>query len=280
MEIKKEDLKEGIGSYSVYTAVTDRVMKRLSDEYNEKRLQGALESSGDLSQEILSDLEKNTDEDARKWAKEVREKMSDMILEEMFKDMDRYLSVREPRLRAAILPYIEEALAAAMGAGLIPHIWAMASDNGLSDGLYLSDGKWRYDKLQDLSEKDRDAMRKTATEIYALALYLLELRNKGKVGVFLLKAVDFEPFPLGGGEEAIDGMIDEENWEDFPSKEEGDLLFFIPFVVARIDEAIYYSVIYSGDEYLQYISALSLEEDWDKVNGEKYGSYKTVTGRS
>lgn len=287
MERDKNELRENIGSYSVYLSNLNEIIERYVRKVNAIHLGEALEETGDLSQETLGKLMENRDERLREICKEhVREGgFADDIMEAIFKGVDRHLSVREPMLREAILPYIEEAVAAAMGAGLAPHFWALAADRGLEDGIYFKDGKWLYTAPKDLSEGNRKALRETAEEIYDTVLFFLGCRNKEKTRDFVEAAildekVDFKPYPLdGGGRDDLASLVGEEFIEHLPSNEDGDLFFFIPFVVHRIDEAVYYSLAYTGDEYLQYIQSLSVEKDWDTVNGGKYGQYRNITER-
>lgn len=273
-------IKDGFSSYSIYFGAYQRTIQRLADDWKSERLDMAFDKKGDFDKDIFDELERKRSDDAWKWAHSMRDKYTDEVVIQCHKEAEPALVAREPKIRKAILPYIDKAISMAMGKGLIPHIWAMASDNGLTDGVYLSDGKWRQEELQGLTDGDKEAIRKTSEDIYALALYLLEVRNLFRLPEALIGTIPFESFPLGGGPEAIDSMVTEENYEDFPSREEADLLLFIPFVVSRIDEAVYYSLAYSGEEYLEYLSSLSVEVDWDQVNGEKYGLYKNIKERS
>lgn len=283
----KKELRENIGSYSVYLSNLNEEIARFVSKINRAPLTEALEETGDLSQETLGKLMTERSERTMRICGEYVKGggFYDDMEKAMFKDVDRHISVREPMLREALLPYIEEAVAAAIGAGLAPHIWALATDKGIDEGLYFKDGKWLYTAPNDLNEGNRKALRETAEWIYDSALFFLGCRNNDKIKDFVEAAileekVDFKPYPLdGGGRDDLASLVGEEFIEHLPSNEDGDLFFFLPFVVSRIDEAVYYSLAYTGDEYLQYINSLSVEQDWDTVNGEKYGLFKDIKER-
>lgn len=291
MEARKiEFMSDAIAVYFVYLRKIWDVLEIVKKKMIKTKTDfDFLEENGDLSEMTLKEVGRGMaiqeDEEKKRAYSNItsrQDEFTENLVEALLEGSERHTLTREPILRKEILPYIVEAIKAGIGAGLTPHIWALAVDYGLDEDKFGSDKKWAYEPSDNLSEEDKEALWKTAEEIYEAAVYFLMERNISKIVNFInCEEIAFTPYPFGGMNlEEVEKIVGEEEASEICGAEDGDLLFFLPFVVSRIDEAIYTSLYYSGDEYLQYISALNLEEDWDKVNGVKYGSYKTITERS
>lgn len=215
---------------------------------------------------------------------------------------NRYLDSREPALRAAFLPYIQKALIASFRAGISVITWWRMVNYGFSVEPYDEDKEpteldkqsgekyykiaaFPYRTVDEMPKKDKVAFEKVARDVYdsiestAIDFHITE--RKGElVKRGASEEVYFLPYPIDGfsKEEIADyhKRADKENevedWEsEIYSSWEYEAELYLPFVISRLDYAIYYALKYKGDEYKEYIKDLDVVKDWN--NNYEGGEY-------
>lgn len=203
-----------------------------------------------------------------------------------------FLDTRADSFRLAFLPYVEEVLLAGLRSGILLCSWWRLVNYGFSVEPYDDKADevalFPYRSISEMPRKDREAFRLLAED------YFSELESLG--GVYhVLEGwrepdeegrVDysFRPYPKDGflaeeiarqhsykGEEALTVEELYKSWEY-------ETELYIPFLVFRFDEALYYAMKYPGREYLDYVHSLNAREDWDENYGDTEYSYDKIFG--
>ncbi len=198
-----------------------------------------------------------------------------------------YLDTREESFCRAFLPYVEGVLLAGLRAGILPLSWWRLVNYGFSVEPFDKEGKevaFPYRSVSDMKKKkDRDAFRLLVEDYYS------ELETTGswyharggrREGE---EDYSFRPYPKDGftaeeiasqnstKDEPIDVDALYESWE-------WELELFLPFLIFRFEESLYYALKYPGDEYKRHIESLNVREDWDGNYGETDYSYGQIFG--
>ena len=162
---------------------------------------------------------------------------------------------------------------------------------GFSVEPYDKDGKevaFPYSSVSAMKKKDGKAFRLLVLDYYA------ELETTGSV-YHAREAwreedengkldLSFRPYPKDGftaeeiasqhsykGEEPIKPEELYESWE-------WDIELYLPFLVYRFEESLYFALKYPGNEYKRHIESLNFREDWDNNYGETEYSYGKIFG--
>ena len=205
--------------------------------------------------------------------------------------VDNYLNTREESFRLAFLPYVEGVLLAGLKAGILVNSWWRLVNYGFSVEPYDKDGKevaFPYSSVSAMKKKDGEAFRLLVLDYYA------ELETTGSV-YHAREAwreedengkldLSFRPYPKDGftaeeiasqhsykGEEPIKPEELYESWE-------WDIELYLPFLVYRFEESLYFALKYPGNEYKRHIESLNVREDWDNNYGETEYSYGKIFG--
>ena len=202
-----------------------------------------------------------------------------------------FLDTREESFCRAFLPYVEGVLLAGLRAGILVNSWWRLVNYGFSVEPFDKDGKevaFPYRSVSDMKKrKDRDAFRLLVEDYYS------ELETTGSWYHAREKwrkedengevDLSFRPYPKDGftaeeiasqhstKDEPIDVDALYESWE-------WDVELFLPFLIFRFVESLYYALKYPGDEYKRYIESLNVREDWDGNYGETDYSYGKIFG--
>lgn len=210
-----------------------------------------------------------------------------------------FIAAREPKIRALILPYIEENIALIWGMGYCYGLWGRALNYGLSVPPYEwqeEAGYNRYTPIEKLSKKDREALRLTALDVYYSSLDILsELRKYGTRLGSLIEKEKVVLYPKEGYSiEDLAKMHTHEKLEirytedDIRNMWYFDAEVFLPNILNRLDTAIFYGFRYPGNEYEEYLRTLDVKKDWiyedeepDKKPEDRTGeaSYETIVAR-
>lgn len=210
----------------------------------------------------------------------------------VYSSSQHFLDTREESFRLAFLPYIEEVLLAGLRSGILLCSWWRLVNYGFSVEPYDDSSDevalFPYRSLSEMKKKDREALRELALDYYSelesggSCYHALEGMRKadedGKIDY------SFHPYPKDGYlAEEIARQHSYKDEEELPVEElykswEYETELYLPFLVYRFDEALYYAMKYPGKEYLDYIRGLDVREDWDGNYGETEYSYDKIFG--
>lgn len=228
---------------------------------------------------------------------------------------EEYLAHKEPKIREAFIPYIEEAIcmadALSIGEPLyyyrIKYGW---NDEGFQKRYKKGEG-YEYRSPEELSETDREALRYAALQIYYIAEDILgEARRdvgrsaliagfKGKIDSTTISEETFNkfcrtytPYPFNGLSkedieeyfrkssakyfEGVDSIVDYNGW--------ACVEYYFPYLLHRLDYSIYLAFRYSGEEYREYLNTLDFRSDFDRyyegreTKGGKPVSFEAIAG--
>lgn len=217
----------------------------------------------------------------------------DELLERNFKvffdKAEGFVATREENFNRAILPYIQDMLIAGMRAKLLACVWIRLEGYGFSVSPFAWEkGKsyvredlkdFPYKSVSEMPEKDRKAFESLSLDVlYEISSHVVSYgctrkakrKDPGEPESEILLG---EPYPKEGLEEAElvalhryednkDASDDEiysslfDSWETEPE-------LYLPILYNRYDEALYYALKYSGNEYKRYIESLNVEADWN-----------------
>lgn len=212
-----------------------------------------------------------------------------------------FFNVREPRIKEQLLPYIEKNILLQWANGIGVWLWGRASNYGLS---YDWERAFYYHSLDSLSKEDREVLKQLASDVYEIALDELDTYrtdtayNPDRLDVrkdeyelclkFWSSLLDddghewesFKEYPFETptieeyrkrDKEAPEGEEELEKYLGWPY----DVIFNLSHVLNRLDKAIYLAFQYSGEEYLDFLKSLNVEEDWDRsAQGTEINNYK------
>lgn len=200
-----------------------------------------------------------------------------------------FLDTREESFRLAFSPYVEGVLLAGLRAGILVNTWWRLANYGFSVEPYNKGGErvaFPYRSVSEMKKKDRDAFRLLEEDFYSelellgSSFHITEpKREPGKDG-----EVDFSfrPYPKEGftAEEIAERYSQEEpiQADELYESWEWDIELFLPFLVNRFEESLYYALKYPGNEYKRHIESLNVREDWDAHYGETEYSYGKIFG--
>lgn len=196
------------------------------------------------------------------------EEAIDSLKSVVFGKAASFVDTREPLLCSAILPYIEELLLAGMRAKICICTWWRAVNYGFSiepyndkkkptkheDGEYYDIVDLPYRSLNDMSETDRKAFKRTALDMYyeleTLASYY-HASEKMRPTKYESEEVDlsFKPYPIDGFKASELAEQHEVTRDELYESWEFEIELYFPFLVYRFDEAVYYALKYKGNEY-------------------------------
>lgn len=228
---------------------------------------------------------------------------------------EEYLAHKEPKIREAFIPYIEEAIcmadALSIGEPLydyrIKYGW---NDEGFQKRYKKGEG-YEYRSPEELSETDREALRYAALQIYYIAEDILgEARRrvgrnaliagfKGKIDSATISEETYNkfcrtytPYPFNGLSkedieegfrkfrakdfEGVDSIVDYNCW--------ACVEYYFPYLLHRLDYSIYLAFRYSGEEYREYLNTLDFRSDFDRyyegreTKGGKPVSFEAIAG--
>ena len=212
----------------------------------------------------------------------------------VYSSSKHFLDTRADAFRLAFLPYVEAVLLAGLRSGILVNSWWRLVNYGFSVEPYTDKTPkdkleaFPYRSLSEMKKKDRDAFRELAEDYFSELestggfLHALEsMREPDEAG-----KVDysFRPYPKDGftaEEIARQHSYKEEEElkvEELYNSWEFDIELYLPFLVFRFEEALYYAMKYPGKEYLDYIKSLNVREDWDENYGETEYSYGGIFG--
>ena len=206
--------------------------------------------------------------------------------------VEHFLETREGLFRSALLPFLEGAILAGLRTGLLVNSWWRLANYGFSVEPYNAKGErvaFPYRSVSDMKKKDRDAFRELVEDYYCLlgttggSYHIREIEEKG-IPLFLPEVrgridASFQPYPKDGFKDeeiALQHSITlvEELYLDW----EFDIELYLPFLVFRFEEALYYALKYPGNEYQDYIRSLDLRKDWNSNFLDAEYQYETVMG--
>jgi len=230
----------------------------------------------------------------------------DLLIAELYGRAEEYLAHKEPHVQEAFIPYIEEAILLMDTLGIGEPLYYYRDKYGWNDKAFQEryvEGKgYRYVAKEDLSEQDRKALYYAALQIY----YIVE-DTLGYARLKYTKGIDIDPeknerpdnfsiyypYPFNGfSREFINERFREKRAEDF--KEVEDVVdfnrwacteYYLPYLIHRMDYAIYLAFRYEGEEYREYLSTLDFKSDFNKFyegktkNGEPI-TYERLTGKN
>lgn len=245
----------------------------------------------------------------------VEDAMED-IFGEAYSRADNFIDTREEQFQKALLPYIEAMLIAGMRAKLLACVWIRLELYGFSVAPYNWDTKesfgredlnvFPYTSVSEMPKKDREAFEKVSLDVlYEIeshgSFYQLSRTStykKWQAEKLNIKSEGgepeeegdkrsyFKPYPKDGlskkelvllhrDEDNKDASEDEiysslfDSWETEPE-------VYLPILYFRYDEALYYALKYSGDEYKRYIESLNVEEDFDYGTEDESLLYRNI----
>ena len=220
----------------------------------------------------------------------------------IFEKAEYFVDMREPAICKYMLPYISDMLIAGMRAKYLVACWIRANLYGFSvEPFAWKEGKtygreeavdFPYRSVSDMPKKDKEAFEKLVLDVYRIIQrtsfdYLYHELGKPASSSELSAvqngepAIAFKPYPKDGLEKAkyldflkdtwqYEGKTDEEILDDNLQYWYGEIAYYLPVLIHRYDEAIYYALKYVGDEYKDYLASLNVEEDWNAVSELKY----------
>lgn len=211
----------------------------------------------------------------------------------------RFLDSREPVLRAAFLPYIQKVLIASWRAKISIFTWWRAVNYGLSvepyddskepteldeqsGEKYYKIAAFPYRTVDEMPKKDKEAFEKVARDVYEEILSHacifhcwerkdeLEQRGADKDTFYLPYPIDgYSYSEIAAFHKRDDKEHEVEDWEkEIYESWEYEAELYLPFLISRLDEAIYYAMKYKGDEYKEYLKYLDVAKDWNSHYGE------------
>lgn len=206
--------------------------------------------------------------------------------------VEHFLETREGLFRSAFLPFLEGAVLAGLRTGLLVNSWWRLANYGFSVEPYNAKGEsaaFPYRSVSDMKKKDADAFRELVEDLYCIlgtigaSYHIREIKEKG-IPLFLpeIRGINnppFQPYPKDGFKDeeiAYQHSITlvEELYQDW----EFDIELYLPFLVFRFEEALYYALKYPGNEYQDYLRSLNLREDWNSNFLDAEYQYETVMG--
>lgn len=209
-----------------------------------------------------------------------------------FSTVEPFIETREPLIVSALLPYIESVLIAGMRAKLCVLSWWRLVNYGFSvepwdekkPDTYEEDGQeyiavrdFPYTSVSEMKEKDREAFRLLAVDYYYevwgdSARDFIQrkqdededtsLWEKGWTDGYAFYPKDgYTASEIAKRHSTKDEQLTEQDvrdsWEFEPE-------LFFPFLIARIEETLFYGMKYSGSEYKDYLASVDVEQDWNE----------------
>lgn len=186
-----------------------------------------------------------------------------------------FIESRYSLLCSAFLNYLEPMLLVGMRTGLLQNSWWRAYNYGFSVEPYTVKGEestpnaFPYTSVEEMTEADKRAFLWTVedtlhsiigrTLIRTLTQPAKEAEEEGR---------EIKPYPEQGykAEEIArrasykDDVIQPSELYD---SWEWDIELYLPVIINRLDEAIYYAIKYRGAEYKDYIQSLNVEKDYN-----------------
>lgn len=250
------------------------------------------EGKAESLSEAVDYVRKNMDGGIYKQLADSPEEAITTLFDVVETSVEHFLNTREESFRSAFLPYVEGVLLAGLRAGILVNSWWRLANYGFSVEPYDKDGEkvaFPYRSVSEMKKKDKDAFLLLAVDYFSEletvgSMYHVRerWREQGESG-----EVDFSfrPYPKDGftaeeiasrypaGEDEEPITVDElyESWE-------WDIELYVPFLVYRFEEALYYALKYPGNEYKRHIASLNVREDWDANYGETEYSYGKIFG--
>lgn len=224
--------------------------------------------------------------------------------------VEPFIDTREPLIVSALIPYIESVLLAGMRGKLSVWSWWRLVNYGFSvepwdednpdtftqDGQeYIAVRDFPYTSVSEMSEKDREAFRLLAVDYYYEVLGCSSTDFiKGKQAENENTSIwakdwteNYSLYPKEGytaseiarrhsdKDEKLTEQDVRDSWEFEPE-------LFFPFLIARVEETLYYGMKYSGSEYKTYLESVDVEKDWNEHfessdKSDKYNYKRLIT---
>ena len=231
---------------------------------------------------------------------------------------EEYLAHKEPKVREAFIPYIEEAICMADALSIGEPLYDYRIKYGWNDEgfqkRYKEGEGYEYRSPEELSETDREALRYAALQIYYIAEDILgearrSLRRFALISGFkdeLEAAKDpdaktkiydrmkktYIPYPFKGlSKEDIEEGFRKDRAKDFEGVDSivdyncwACVEYYFPYLLHRLDYSIYLAFRYSGEEYREYLNTLDFRSDFDRyyegreTKGGKPVSFEAIAG--
>lgn len=202
---------------------------------------------------------------------ETPEEAMDVFQNTYFAPGEHFVATREPAVRKAYSKYIASVLLVGLRGRWLIGGWYRLADWGFSVLPYTDKDEevaFPYKSYEEMEGTDREAFNMLVEEYYSLceiALYARMRLNKPVPAGEDFK-LQYPTYPMEL-QEVEDILQDYETLTEDALKEgwDGEIYLYLPMLISRFGEAMYYALKYTGGEYKDYIESLNVAEDWDNA---------------
>ena len=206
---------------------------------------------------------------------ETPEEAMDVFQNTYFAPGEHFVATREPAVRKAYSKYIASVLLVGLRGRWLIGGWYRLADWGFSVLPYTDKDEevaFPYKSYEEMEGTDREAFNMLVEEYYSLCeTNLYAQMGLEKKALPEEQRADYKPeyptYPIEGYsmEEILQSYEGKLTEEDIREGWDCDILRFLPMLISRFGEAMYYALKYQGSEYKEYIKSLNVAEDWDVV---------------
>lgn len=206
---------------------------------------------------------------------DTREEAVEILLNAYYAPGESFVATREPAVRQAYSKYIASTLIVALRGRWIVNSWWRLVDWGFSVEPFNDKDEevaFPYKSYEELTGTDKEAFDMLVEEYYSLCeTNLYAQMGLEKKALPEEQRADYKPeyptYPIEGYsmEEILQSYEGKLTEEDIREGWDCDILRFLPMLISRFGEAMYYALKYQGSEYKEYIKSLNVAEDWDVV---------------
>lgn len=199
----------------------------------------------------------------------------DMLAKKYYAPGEHFVATRESAVRQAYSTYIASTLIVALRGRWTINTWWRLADWGFSVLPYNEKEEevaFPYRSYEELTGTDKEAFDMLVEEYYSLCeTNLYAQMGLEKKALPEEQRADYKPeyptYPIEGYsmEEILQSYEGKLTEEDIREGWDCDILRFLPMLISRFGEAMYYALKYQGSEYKEYIKSLNVAEDWDVV---------------
>lgn len=207
--------------------------------------------------------------------------VSQVIDSSLTERAEDFIESRYPLLCSAFLNYLEPMLLVGMRTGVLQNSWWRASNYGFSVEPYTvkeeesTPNAFPYTSVEDMTEADKRAFLWTVEDTLhsimgrtLISTLFKQIVGDEEDGEAEEDGREIKPYPEQGykAEEIARRASDKDNViqpSELYDSWEWDIELYLPVIINRLDEAIYYAIKYRGAEYKDYIQSLNVEKDYN-----------------
>ena len=184
---------------------------------------------------------------------------------------EHFVATREPAVRKAYSKYIASILLVGMRGRQLIGTWYRLADWGFSVLPYNDNDEeiaFPYKSYEEMEGTDKEAFDMLVEEYFSLceiALYARMRLNKPVPASEDFK-LHYPTYPMAL-QEIEDILQDYESLTEDALTEgwDGEIYLYLPMLISRFGDTMYYALKYTGSEYKDYVNSLNVAEDWDKI---------------